>query len=177
MGRAAEGIAARPGRRYLPFVLPWLLVWAIFLLLWHVFEGKFALDILLYGVVACSITLLAARVVLKERLSPLRTQFRFLAQAWRLPKLIVTGTWEVLAVLARQIFLRKPADSLLYSVPFDAGDDDQDSAFRRALAIGYTTATPNFVIIGIDREKGLLVYHQIQKGPVPEMTKRLGAKP
>lgn len=160
----------------MPFVLPWLCLWAFFLLLWHVFEGKFALDVLLYGVVACTITLLAARVVLKERLSPLRTQFRFLAQAWRMPKLIVVGTWEVVAVLARQIFLRKPAESLLFSVPFDAGDDDEDSAFRRALAIGYTTATPNFVIIGIDREKGLLVYHQIQKSEVPEMTKRLGAK-
>jgi multisubunit Na+/H+ antiporter MnhE subunit len=157
-------------------VLPWIFVWAFFLLLWHVFEGRFAPDILLYGIVACSITLFAARIVLQERLTPLRTQFRFLAQAWRLPKLIVTGAWEVVAVLARQIFLRKPADSLLYSVPFDAGADDEDSAFRRALAIGYTTATPNFVIIGIDREKGLLVYHQIRKSPVPEMTKRLGAK-
>lgn len=158
-------------------MLRWLCAWAFLLLLWHVFEGRFALDVLLYGVVACSLTLVATHVVLRQRLSPLRTQFCFLGQAWRLPKLIVTGTWEVLAVLARQVLLRRPADSLLYSVPFDAGDDhDDDSAFRRALAIAYTTATPNFVIVGIDREKGLLVYHQIQKSEVPEMTKRLGAK-
>jgi multisubunit Na+/H+ antiporter MnhE subunit len=157
-------------------VLAWLLLYSIFLITWHVFVGKFALDELAFAAVGCAVAVLAARVVMAEHLSPLRTRAWAVAQAFRLPKLIVTGTWEVMAVLARQLFLRQPAESLLYSVPFDAGDDSDESAFRRALAIGYTTATPNFVIIGIDREKGLLVYHQIKKSPVPEMTKRLGAK-
>jgi hypothetical protein len=107
----------------------------------------------------------------------LRAQWRCLAQIWRLPKYLVSGTWEVLLVLARQIFLRRPADSLTYGVSFEVGGDDDESAFRRALAIAYTTATPNFVILGIDRERGLLVYHQILKGPIPEMARRLGAKP
>jgi hypothetical protein len=79
-------------------------------------------------------------------------------------------------VLARQILLRDPAPSLFYSVPFDAGGDDDESSFRRALAIAWTTATPNFVVVGIDRERGLLVYHQIRRSDVPEMTKRLGVR-
>jgi multisubunit Na+/H+ antiporter MnhE subunit len=99
------------------------------------------------------------------------------AQAWRLPKYVVVGTWEIVAVLARQLFLRKPAESLFYSVPFDTGGDDDEASFRRALSIAYTTATPNFVVIGIDRDHRRLVYHQIQLSEIPEMTKRLGAKP
>jgi multisubunit Na+/H+ antiporter MnhE subunit len=160
----------------LPIVLPWILLWTIFLLVWHAFVGKIALDELLFAALGCTVTVLAARVVLAEHLSPLRTRWRCVAQAVWLPKLIVTGTWEVLAVLGRRIFLGKPAESLLFSVPFDAGDGGSESSFRRALAIAYTTATPNFVVVGIDRERGLLIYHQIQKGKVPEMTKRLGAK-
>jgi hypothetical protein len=80
-------------------------------------------------------------------------------------------------VLARQIFLGKPADSLFHSVRFEVGGDDDESAFRRALAIAYTTATPNFVIVDIDRERGLLVYHQIKQSRIPEMTRQLGARP
>jgi hypothetical protein len=62
-------------------------------------------------------------------------------------------------------------------VPFEAGGDDEASAFRRALAIAWTTATPNFVIVGVDRRRGLLVYHQVRKSGIPEMTKKLGARP
>ena len=72
--------------------------------------------------------------------------------------------------------MRKPAKSLFYSVPFDTGGDSDEDAFRRALAVGYTTATPNFVVVGIDREHRRLVFHQIEDSEVPEMTKQLGAR-
>jgi multisubunit Na+/H+ antiporter MnhE subunit len=163
-------------RTYLRRVLPWLLLWSIFLLVWHVFVGHYAADELLFAVIGSGISVLAARVVFAEHLSPLRTEWRLVAQGLRMPKLIVTGTWEVLSVLGRQIFLGKRAESLLFTVPFDAGGDDDASAFRRALAIAYTTATPNFVVVGIDRERGQLVYHQIQESEVPEMTRKLGAR-
>ncbi len=141
------------------------------------YVGKIAVDEALVAAAGSVITAFAAKVVLEERLAPLRTQWRDVAQIRRLPRYVVTGTWEVLGVLARQLFLGKRAPSLLYGVPFDAGGDDEESAVRRALAIAYTTATPNFVIVGVDRERGLLVYHQVEKGPIPSMTKRLGAKP
>jgi multisubunit Na+/H+ antiporter MnhE subunit len=158
-------------------VLPWALLWSICFLLWHVFAGKIAVDLAIYAAAGATIATAAARVVFREHLAPLRTHWRCVAQAFRLPKLMVTGSWEVLAVLARQIFRGRPAESLVFTVPFDVGDDDDESAFRRALAIAYATATPNFVVIGIDRERGLLVYHQIQKSEVPKVLVRLGAKP
>jgi hypothetical protein len=96
---------------------------------------------------------------------------------WRLPIYAVTGTAEIFAVLFRQLFGRKPAESLVLAVPFDAGGDDDESAARRALAVVYTTSTPNFIVIGVDRKRGHLVYHQIKRSPILQITKDLGARP
>jgi hypothetical protein len=170
-------IAAASGRTYLDRVLAWLLLWSLSFALMMLYAGKVAPDEALFAALGATISATASKMVLEKRLAPLRGEWRCVAQIWRLPRYLVTGTWEVLAVLARQVFLRKPAPSLLYGVRFDAGGDDDESALRRALAIAYTTATPNFVILGVDRARGLLVYHQVQKGPIPEMTVQLGAKP
>jgi hypothetical protein len=141
------------------------------------YVGKIAPDELLFAAAGSAVSATASTIVLEKHIAPLRAQWQALAQIWRVPKSIVTGTWEILAVLARQIFLGKPAESLFFGVPFEVGGDDDESSFRRALAIAYTNATPNFVIVGIDRERGLLVYHQVRAGRIPEMTKRLGARP
>ncbi|HET7785877.1 MAG TPA: hypothetical protein VI356_23365 [Myxococcales bacterium] len=158
-------------------MLAWLLLWSLSFSLMMLYAGKIAPDEALFAALGSAISASASKMVLEKRLAPLRGEWRCAAQIWRLPRYLVSGTWEVLAVLARQIFLRKPAPSLLYGVRFDAGGDDDASALRRALAIAYTTATPNFVVVGIDRPRGLLVYHQVEKGPIPEMTVQLGAKP
>ena len=158
-------------------VLAWIFLWAACFALWHLYVGKIAPDEALYAALGCAATVFASRIVLQNHVAPLKTQWRAIAQIFRLPEYVVTGTWEILAVLGRQIFLRKPAQSLFHSVPFENCGDDDESAFRRALAIAYTTATPNFVVVGIDRKKKLLLYHQIQLSRIPEMTKRLGARP
>jgi multisubunit Na+/H+ antiporter MnhE subunit len=158
-------------------VLSWLALWALSFVLMLLYVGKIALDEVLFAALGSVATATASKIVLEAHIAPVAAQWRSVAQIWRLPKYVVTGTWEIMAVLARQIFLRKPADSLFHAVPFEAGGDDDESAFRRALAIAYTTATPNFVIVEIDRQRGLLVYHQLRRSEIPEMTKRLGARP
>lgn len=158
-------------------MLSWIVLWAASFGLMLLYVGKIAADELIVAAAGSAVVATASRVVLATQIAPLAAEWRAVAQIWRLPKYLVTGTWEVLAVLARQIFLREPAESLYHAVSFDVGADDEQSAMRRALAIAYTTATPNFVILGIDREKGLLIYHQIRHSKIPEMTKKLGARP
>jgi uncharacterized protein YbjT (DUF2867 family) len=65
----------------------------------------------------------------------------------------------------------------LLAVPYDPISEDAADAALRALAIAYTTSTPNFIVIGIDRKRGQLVYHQIKKSPVLPVTVKLGARP
>lgn len=156
-------------------MLAWLVQFTIAFALWFLYVGKMQPNEAIFGVVAAVVAAFAGQIVFEKHIAPLRAEWRNVAEIWRLPKYMVVGGWEIVIVLLEQIFLRKPAESLFFSVPFDAGGDTDEDAFRRALAVGYTTATPNFVIIGVDRAHGRLVYHQIQKSEVPEMTKRLGA--
>ena len=160
---------------YLARVLAWLVQFAIAFALWSLYVGKIQADEALFGAAAAAIAAFAARVVFEKHIAPLRAQWRSVAQAWRLPKELLVGTWQILAALARQLFLGRRAESLFFGVPFDPGGDDDESAFRRALAIALTCATPNSVVIGIDREHRLLLFHQVWRSPVAEMTRRLGA--
>lgn len=99
-----------------------------------------------------------------------------LLPGWQVARYAVTGTVEILGVLIRRLGGRRAA-SLLLSVRFDAGGDDALAQTRRALAVAYTSMTPNFIVLGIDRKRGLLWYHQVKRGEIPDMTRRLGARP
>ena len=155
----------------------WVLAeWALYLVLWMAYVGKASLAELAVGVVATSLGLWAAWSTRKEE----RWHYRHLtliAQAWHLVRYIFEGTGEVLAVLARHLFTGRKAESLVLAVPFVAIGDDDESELRRALATVLTTIAPNFVVIDVDRDTGLLLFHQIKRSPVPQMTQNLGARP
>lgn len=157
--------------------LLWLAQWAGFLGSWVLFVGSFDIPDLLAGIAAAAIAATASQVVWAEDLARLSVQLRPLAQAWRLPEYLVTGTGEILAVLARHVLTRTKAPSLLRAVRYRAVGEDPRSATLRALAIGYTTIAPNFVVLGVDRERGYLLFHQLRRSEIPQMTKNLGAEP
>ncbi|HEY7956933.1 MAG: Na+/H+ antiporter subunit E [Polyangia bacterium] len=146
--------------------------------LWLLLVEKFTADELLIGAACALLAGAASEVTWRAHLIALAAKPRLLFQIWRLPWSFLVDTLSIFEVLALHLFTSRKAESLLLSVPFEAGEaDDPDHAVRRALAIGYTTMTPNFVVIGIDSEKNTLLYHQIKKSAVPVMTVRLGARP
>jgi multisubunit Na+/H+ antiporter MnhE subunit len=143
---------------------------------WLAFTQRLAPTELLAGAAAAAVAGFAGRLVWAHNGATFQGEARSLLQAWRLPWYALQGTAEILAVLGRHLAGR-PAPSLLLSVPFEAGGDDPRSAARRALAVTYTTITPNFICIGVDRRRGRLWYHQLRRGSVPRMTVALGARP
>jgi multisubunit Na+/H+ antiporter MnhE subunit len=143
---------------------------------WYLFVGRLGTDELWGAVPGSALGALATWVVLEQRIVWFRDG-KDVLEAWRLPGYMFTGTAEIFQVLLAQLFARKPAPSLILQVPYEAVGDDPHETARRALAVTYTTSTPNFIVLGIDRERGMLVFHQIKRGPVLEVTKRLGAKP
>lgn len=149
---------------------------ALWFALWLGLVEKLSVAELTIGA-GCSVLVGAAsELAWGEHLTAFSGAPRLLLQAWRLPKLFASGTWEIVVVLARHLFTSHKAQSVLRMVHFDAGAaDDPEAAARRALAVAYTTMTPNFVIIGIDREARTMLYHQIAPSPVPLMTQKLGA--
>ncbi len=111
------------------------------------------------------------------RLVKVSPSFWQIAEVWRIPWYGVSGTWEILQGIGKQLFTKNGAASYLAAVPFEVGSDSPACAGRRTLAVLYTTMTPNFVVIGIIPEQALLLYHQIVPGEVLAITRNLGAKP
>lgn len=157
--------------------LLWARQWLIFYGAWLLFVAKMEKAELLVGVPVAALGATASQIVWEKKLARFVPRLRWIAQGWRLPIYMFTGTWEILVVLARHLFTRKKADSLLYAVPYESPGDEDDATMIEALAIGYTTMTPNFVVVGIDHERKLMLYHQLAQSDVLEMTKRLGARP
>lgn len=182
------------------------LVWIIHIALWTLFISKFDVRETWIGLIASLAAVAGAVAYGRTGLVQFRPVWADLIQIWRMPKYLFIGTWEILCGLGMQLFQPGGAPSWILAVPFEIGRDDPQSAARRALAVAYTTATPNFVVLGTwpdpserkdpeprgpdlqppspshqvkpaEPEQGLLLYHQIKRGEVLEMVKKLGANP
>jgi len=131
----------------------------------------------LVGVPAAALATWASAVVAQTKLAKVGPRLRAFLAFRHLPKLALTGTWDILTVLAKHLFTDEKAPSMVKRVKYTRLSDSKEDALERALAIAYTTMTPNFVVIDIDRETGELVYHQIEETDVPKLTVELGAQP
>jgi multisubunit Na+/H+ antiporter MnhE subunit len=159
-------------------ILRGILLGAVWFGAWLLLVEKLDPAELVVGAICATIAAVASELAWGTHLNRFSGNVRALLQAWHLPWLMLSGTWEIFKVLFRHLFTRHKADSLMLAVDFDAGaPDDANDAMRRALAVGYTTMTPNFVVIGIDQAKGRMLYHQLARSEVPKMARNLGARP
>ena len=98
-------------------------------------------------------------------------------EAWRIPYYAVQGTFELFKALGLQLFTSRGADSLVQAVSYEVGGEDPTDCAPRTLALLYTSMTPNFVVLGVVHKQRLLLYHQVVRGDVLQMTINLGARP
>ncbi len=143
--------------------------------LWMIFVSVPKLDELLVGIGASLISAFADGVVKAKKFATFYPHLKTMVLVFWEPWYALTGTAAIFAALAKHL-MGKKSEAQLRAVPFDGGGDDPESAARRALAIMYTTIPPNFVVVGIDRKKNLMLVHQVSPTPTPLIAKRLGAK-
>jgi hypothetical protein len=156
-----------------------VIVWSVpaFYLLWLVFVGTLSLHELLVGAIAALLAGLGLLVVTLQYPPRFSPDMSDLLACWRLPWYLLSGTWEVLIVAARDCLGGKRAQSLFRVSPFRAGTRHNPRATaRRALAVVYTTVAPNFIVLGVNANDPQMLFHQIERGSVPKMTEQLGAE-
>lgn len=144
---------------------------------WILFVGGTRLHEMLvgFGVLALS----AAFIFRLARMESLDLDFRAtdLLTCWRIPWYILSDSWAIIAVLIKDLAGIQQAGSFYRFSGFKTGRHDPRLVARRVLATGYTTVTPNSIVIGIDVGQSRMLFHQLKRSEVSRMAKELGAQP
>jgi multisubunit Na+/H+ antiporter MnhE subunit len=147
----------------------------IFLLgLWMLFVSMVKVDELLVGLCAAIISAVADGVVKAKQFAKFRPRLQWLLMFFWEPWYILEGSASILWALVRRL-MGKKSEAQFRVVPFRAGGETQQDSARRALAVTLTTIPPNFIVVGIDKERNFMLVHQVSPTGTPEVTQRLGA--
>lgn len=144
---------------------------------WVVFVGGVQRDEMFVG--AGVLLLTAAFLYLVWRVETLKVELRTkdVAQGWRIPWDVAGDVWRLIVILARDVFGSRRAGSFYRVCAFRKSRPEAQFAGRDVLATAFTTMSPNSIVIGIDREQGRMLFHQLQRTGIPKMTRALGAQP
>lgn len=156
-------------------ILLWFAEFLALLGIWLLFVSNLHISDLLVGVAAAVIATTADEIVKGQDFARFRPRMKWLLMVFWEPWYVLTGTASIWWAVVRKLAGKK-SKALFKAIEFDSGGDDSESAARRALAIVLTTIPPNFVVIDIDRERDLMLIHQVSPTPTPLVTKKLGAQ-
>lgn len=144
--------------------------------LWILFVAGIKPEEMIVGAVCILLTAAFTGYLAGQSSPTMKLRLTDVMQIWRVPGLLVIDAWAILCVLILDILQLSPAASLFRSAPFERNEKSPIAVARRILAVAYTTATPNLIILGIDASTSQMLFHQLKKSDVPTMTRRLGAQ-
>lgn len=146
-------------------------------LFWLILVGTFSLHELVIGIIAAALTAAGMVVVTVNYPAPFSPTLGAVLACWRLPWYLLSDTWQILAVATKDGLGLKRAQSLFRVARYEPGTKQNPrGTARRVLAVVYTTVAPNSIVLGINPNQRTLLFHQIKRSSVPQMTKQLGAQ-
>jgi multisubunit Na+/H+ antiporter MnhE subunit len=133
-----------------------LLVWFVLLEgLWALLVGTRQSTELVAGLAAAALGAVFAEILRSRGLLAYRTDPRMLAKlgsvVWQVPFDFAVLTW----VLLRSLAHRRRVEGVWLTVPFATADGDL-GRWQRAFATTCGTATPNAIVVDLDRDEALL---------------------
>ena len=152
----------------------------VFLVVWTLFISKLDWQETLLGAIAAVATLFTVHAYDCTGLVKFKPRWRDLGRAWRIPAAILSDTALITRALGEQLAHPGSVVGLTLAVPFDIGGDNPADAARRAIAVTYSTVTPNAVVFGLCDDpaapgRGLLLVHQMVPTPTSRTLLQLGA--
>ena len=163
-----EGMAPGGLDQVIFWVLSWIILTGLYLLL---VVDSIDVSELVMGIVAAAVGATAATAVRSQRLVSFRPRLRWALGLWRLPPQAVLDTGVLIVVLWRRLVMRRSVGGSFRAVPFRAAGEDSEAAARRAIAKGVGSFAPNTYILDIDRERELILVHQLV--PEPDQPKSI----
>ncbi|MGH3124412.1 MAG: Na+/H+ antiporter subunit E [Streptosporangiaceae bacterium] len=146
----------------------WLAWWVLLMSFWVILDDSIALDELLAGAGAAALAAFVVELVSYQAAVRVRMRIEWLARAVELPGQVAGDTGIVFAALWRRLAHGEQPPSGFRILPARYGDDTAAGLTRRALLIGGKSIAPNSVVLGIDKDRDVMVIHQlaVQDGPV-----------
>ena len=163
-----EEAAPGPLDQVVFWVVSWVLLTGLYLLL---VVDSIDMSELVMGAIAAAVGATAATAVRSQRLVSFSPRLRWALGLWRLPLQAVLDTGVLVAVLWRRLALRRAVDGSFRAVPFRAGGSDPEAAARRVAAKSAGSFAPNTYVLDVDRERELILVHQLV--PKPDQPKSI----
>jgi multisubunit Na+/H+ antiporter MnhE subunit len=139
----------------------WLVWWVLLMSLWVIADDSIALDELLAGAAAAALAASLAELVTCQAGTRFRMRVEWLVPALSLPGEVVRDTVIVFAALWRRLVHGEQPPSGFRELPVRFGDTSHEGVTRRVLLVGGRSVAPNTFAAGIDRERDVMVVHQL----------------
>ena len=164
----AAGIFARP-------VLLLTSVAAILAFGWIWLVASFHPHEMIVGAVVVALSTAFCGLLFRSSQLPLALRWHDVLLFWRVPLAIVQDAGTLVAVLFTDLFGGERAGSYYRVCGFKSSRRDPLIVGRTALAVMYTTMSPNMIVIGVDPKQSHMLFHQLRRDAVPVLTQMLGA--
>ncbi len=139
----------------------WLVWWVLMMSFWVMIDDSVNTDELLAGAGAAALAALLAELITYQAATRFRMRIEWLVPALSLPGQVVRDTVTVYAALWRRLVRGEQPPSAFLEVPVRFGDDTPEGVTRRTLLVGGTSVAPNTFVLGIDRERDVMVVHRL----------------
>jgi multisubunit Na+/H+ antiporter MnhE subunit len=138
--------------------------WVLLMSFWVILDDSLNSDELLAGAGAAAIGAFLAELAAYQAASQVRLRIEWLVPALRLPWLLLRDTGVVFLALLRLLTKGEMPSSRFREEPVNFGPDDAEGKTRRSLLIGGLSVAPNRFVLGLDRESGVMVVHELVTG-------------
>jgi len=139
----------------------WVTWWVLLMSFWIILDDSVAPDELLAGAGAAALAALLAEFAGYQAAARLRMRVEWLASAPQLPTQVARDTVTIFAALWRRLAHGAEPHSGFRELPVRYGDDSMAGQTRRALLVGGRSIAPNAFVLGIDRQRDVMVIHQL----------------
>jgi multisubunit Na+/H+ antiporter MnhE subunit len=135
--------------------------WVLLMSFWVVLDDSIDLDELLAGAGAAALGATLAELVSYQSGTRFRMRAEWVIPALSLPLQVARDTVTVFAALWRRLVAGQEPDSAFLAVPVRYGPDSAEGTTRRVLLVGGRSLAPNTFVLGLDKDRGVMIVHQL----------------
>jgi multisubunit Na+/H+ antiporter MnhE subunit len=146
----------------------WLATWLAAAAFWMVLIDSVRLSEMLAGAVVAALAATGVALVRRQRVADQAIRPRYVLGVWRVLLGVVPDVGRLTRAAFAQVVQRRPVRGEIVALPFPHTGGDPDTRARRAIAVGLGSVAPNSIIVGVDRDAGRLLVHQLEPTRDPD---------